>query len=46
MPTEDYIRRKIELKHQAKELLAEGIVRLQVEIEELMRMLNANNPTP
>jgi len=39
MPVEDFIKRKIALKHQAKKLLAVDIVRLQVEIEELMGML-------
>ena len=40
MPVEDFIKRKIALKHQAKKLLAEEIVRLQVDIEELMGMLD------
>ena len=41
MPIEDFIKRKIALKHQAKKLLADEIERLQRDIEELMWMLDA-----
>ena len=41
VPIEGLIKHRIELKHQAKEVLADEIVRIQGEIEELMGMVDA-----
>ena len=45
MPVQDYLKRKVELQHQHIALLADEIGRIRGEVDELVGMLNDQNPT-